>query len=172
MLRVGDKVMQTINNYDKNVYNGDIGRVMAIDDVDANASPSASTAAPVVYDFLEMDELAHAFAVSVHKSAGQRVPLRRATGHHPALHDAAAQSASTPPLPAPRRLVILVGTRRAIRIAINNARVNERYTALDYRLRGGPAPLGATPGRGVGARCAGRLPGSLAQRGPDDPHQR
>ena len=145
VLRVGDKVMQTVNNYDKNVYNGDIGRMTAIDDVEQTITVSID-GKPVVYDFLEVDELVHAFAISVHKSQGSEYPcvvVPVSTQHYMMLQRNLLYTAIT----RARRLVILVGTRRAIRIAINNARVNERYTALDYRLRGGAAALGQGPCR-------------------------
>ncbi|UCG26010.1 MAG: ATP-dependent RecD-like DNA helicase, partial [Chloroflexota bacterium] len=67
VFRVGDKVMQTANNYDKNVYNGDIGRITAMDAENQTLTVSVD-GAPVVYDFLESDELVHAYAISVHKS--------------------------------------------------------------------------------------------------------
>ena len=137
VLRVGDKVMQTVNNYDKSVYNGDIGRVVALDDVEQTLTVSID-GNPVVYDFLELDELAHAFAVSVHKSQGSEYPcvvVPVSTQHYMMLQRNLLYTAIT----RARRLVILVGTRRAIHIAINNAKVNERHTALDYRLRGGAA---------------------------------
>src|SRR5690606_27020395 len=62
--RVGDKVMQTVNNYDKSVYNGDIGRIMAIDVIEQTITV-AIDGVSVVYSFLEADELIHAFAISV-----------------------------------------------------------------------------------------------------------
>ena len=72
--RVGDKVMQTVNNYDKSVYNGDIGRITAIDVIEQTMTV-AIDGAPVVYSFLEVDELIHAYAVSVHKSQGSELSL-------------------------------------------------------------------------------------------------
>ena len=66
--------MQTVNNYDKNVYNGDIGRITAMDLNTTRRSQSASTARLIVYDFLEADELMHAYAISVHKSQGSEYP--------------------------------------------------------------------------------------------------
>ncbi|MGD2179252.1 MAG: ATP-dependent RecD-like DNA helicase, partial [Anaerolineae bacterium] len=69
VFRVGDKVMQTRNNYDKDVYNGDIGRVTRIDTVEQTLTVRVDDR-PVVYDWVELDELVHAFAISVHKSQG------------------------------------------------------------------------------------------------------
>ena len=132
--RVGDKVMQTVNNYDKNVYNGDIGRITALDAVDQTLKVSMD-GAPVVYDFLEADELIHAFAISVHKSQGSEYPcvvLPVLTQHYLMLQRNLLYTAVS----RAKRLVILVGTRRALAIAVKNNRVNQRHTALDYRLRG------------------------------------
>jgi exodeoxyribonuclease V alpha subunit len=132
-LRVGDKVMQTANNYDKNVYNGDIGRVTDIDPIKQTLTVSID-GAPVVYDFIEADELMHAFAISVHKSQGSEYPcvvMPVMTQHYMLLQRNLLYTAVT----RAKRMVVLVGTRKAIGIAINNNRVSERYTALDWRLQ-------------------------------------
>jgi exodeoxyribonuclease V alpha subunit len=131
--RVGDKVMQTINNYDKNVFNGDIGRITALDPVQQTLTISID-GAPVVYDFLEADELVHAFAISVHKSQGAEYPcvvLPVITQHYMMLQRNLLYTAVT----RARRLVIIVGTRRAIAIAVKNDKVARRHTALDWRLQ-------------------------------------
>ncbi len=133
LYRSGDKVMQTVNNYDKNVYNGDIGRITSIDPVHQTVTVSID-GAPVIYDFLEMDELIHAFAISVHKSQGAEYPCvvtPVVTQHYMMLQRNLLYTAVT----RAKKLVILVGTRKAIAIAVNNNRVAERYTALDYRLQ-------------------------------------
>ena len=131
--RVGDKVMQTVNNYDKSVYNGDIGRVTAID-VIGQTLTVAIDGAPVVYDFLEADELIHAYAVSVHKSQGSEYPcvvMPVVVQHYMMLQRNLLYTAIT----RARRLVILVGTRRAIQIAVRTNPVAQRHTALDWRLK-------------------------------------
>lgn len=133
VFRVGDKVMQTVNNYDKNVYNGDIGRITAIDPVQQTMTLSID-GAPVVYDFLEADEIVHAFAISVHKSQGSEYPcvvIPVLTQHYMMLQRNLLYTAIT----RAKKLVILVGTRRAIAIAIKNNKVTERFTALDWRLK-------------------------------------
>ncbi len=133
VFRVGDKVMQTVNNYDKNVYNGDIGRITAIDIVQQTISVMID-GAPVVYDFLEADELVHAYAISVHKSQGSEYPcvvIPMTTQHYLMLQRNLLYTAVT----RARQLAILVGTRRAIGIAVRNHKVTERHTALDQRLR-------------------------------------
>ncbi len=131
--RVGDKVMQTVNNYDKSVYNGDIGRVTAID-VIGQTLTVAIDGAPVVYDFLEADELIHAYAVSVHKSQGSEYPcvvMPVVVQHYMMLQRNLLYTAIT----RARKLVILVGTRRAIQIAVRTNPVAQRHTALDWRLK-------------------------------------
>ncbi len=130
--RLGDKVMQTANNYDKNVYNGDIGRVTDLDPVRQTMTVSFD-GVPVVYDFLETDELIHAYAISVHKSQGSEYPcvvMPVMTQHYLLLQRNLLYTAVT----RAKKLVILVGTRKAIRIAIKNDKVADRHTALDWRL--------------------------------------
>ena len=133
VFRVGDKVMQTANNYDKSVYNGDIGRITAIDLIQQTITVSID-GAPVVYDFLEADDLVHAFSISVHKSQGSEYPcvvIPMTTQHYLMLQRNLLYTAVT----RAKKLVILVGTRRAIQIAVKNNKVSERYTALDWRLK-------------------------------------
>ncbi|MCA9938136.1 MAG: ATP-dependent RecD-like DNA helicase [Anaerolineales bacterium] len=134
VFRMGDKVMQTVNNYDKNVFNGDIGRITDMDLLMQTFTVNID-GMPVVYDFLEADELVHAFAISVHKAQGSEYPcvvLPVVMQHYMMLQRNLFYTAVT----RARRLVILVGTRRAINVAIKNNRVAERHTALDWRLRG------------------------------------
>jgi exodeoxyribonuclease V alpha subunit len=133
VLRVGDKVMQTVNNYDKNVYNGDIGRIVAIDPVQQTLTLSID-GAPVTYDFLETDELMHAFAISVHKSQGSEYPcivMPVMTQHYMMLQRNLLYTAIT----RAKKLVILVGSRKALAIAVKNDKVSNRHTALDWRLK-------------------------------------
>lgn len=132
VFRVGDKVMQTANNYDKNVFNGDIGRITELDLVRQTLTVSID-GAPVVYDFLEADELVHAYAISVHKSQGSEYPcvvLPIMTQHYLLLQRNLLYTAVT----RAKKLVILVGTRKAIAIAVKNDKVAARHTALDWRL--------------------------------------
>jgi exodeoxyribonuclease V alpha subunit len=133
--RVGDKVMQTVNNYDKNVYNGDIGRITAMDQIQQTLTISID-GQPVVYDFLEADELVHAYAISVHKSQGAEYPcvvMPVVTQHYMMLQRNLLYTAVT----RAKKLVILIGTRRALHIAVKNNKVSQRYSALDWRLGGG-----------------------------------
>ncbi len=133
VFRVGDKVMQIRNNYDKDVYNGDIGRVTRI-----NTTAQTLTAriddSPVVYDWVELDELVHAFAISVHKSQGAEytaVVMPVLTQHYLLLQRNLLYTAVT----RAKELVVLVGTRKAIWIAVNNDTVSERHSGLSVRLR-------------------------------------
>lgn len=133
VFRVGDKVMQTVNNYDKNAYNGDIGRITALDPVMQTININMD-GNPVVYDFLEADELVHAYAISVHKSQGSEYPcvvMPVATQHYLMLQRNLLYTAIT----RAKQLVILAGTRKAIGMAVRNNKVTERHTALDWRLQ-------------------------------------
>jgi exodeoxyribonuclease V alpha subunit len=132
--RVGDKVMQVRNNYDKDVYNGDIGRIVALDSV-MHTLTVVFDGRPVRYEFLELDELIHAYAVSVHKSQGSEftaVVIPLLTSHYMMLQRNLLYTAVT----RARRLVVLVGQPRAIALAVNNNAVTARYTGLKERLLG------------------------------------
>ena len=131
--RVGDKVMQVRNNYDKEVFNGDIGRVIRIDGIEQTLTVRID-GRPVIYDWAEADELIHAFAISVHKSQGSEYPavvMPVLTQHYMMLQRNLLYTGIT----RAKRLVVLVGTRRAIGIAVRNARVRQRYSGLGVRLR-------------------------------------
>jgi len=131
--RVGDKVMQVRNNYERDVYNGDIGRVRGIDPVKQTLTVTID-GRPVVYDWGEADELVHAFAVSVHKSQGSEYPavvMPMVTQHYMMLQRNLLYTAIT----RSERLVVLVGTRRAIGIAVHNNKVRQRNSGLSVRLR-------------------------------------
>jgi len=130
--RVGDKVMQVRNNYDKEVFNGDIGRVIRIDGIGQTLTVRID-GRPVVYDWVEADELIHAFAISVHKSQGSEYPavvVPVLTQHYMMLQRNLLYTAIT----RARRLVVLVGTRRAIGIAVKNDRTRQRHSGLGVRL--------------------------------------
>jgi exodeoxyribonuclease V alpha subunit len=89
VFRVGDRVMQTRNDYDRDVFNGDVGRVIAIDPAWREiAVEMDGHAAPVTYTWDEVDELTHAYAVSIHKSQGSEYPavvVPVLTQHHAML---------------------------------------------------------------------------------------
>lgn len=132
LYRVGDRVMQTRNNYDKEVYNGDMGRITALDPIMHTVTVEFD-GRPISYEFLEMDELTHAYAISVHKSQGSEYPavvLPILTTHYLMLQRNLLYTAVT----RARRLVVLVGQPRALALAVRNNEVTERYTGLMERL--------------------------------------
>ena len=131
--RCGDRVMQIRNNYDKEVFNGDMGRVTTLDMVDQELRARIDDR-EIAYGFSELDELVHAYAVSVHKSQGSEyrsVVVPVLTQHYVMLQRNLLYTAVT----RAKELVVLVGTRRAIGIAVHNNKITERHTALADRLR-------------------------------------
>jgi exodeoxyribonuclease V alpha subunit len=131
--RTGDKVMQTANNYLKEVWNGDMGRITAVD-LETQSLTVRIDTQDVPYDFSDLDELMLAYAVSVHKSQGSEyraVVIPILTQHYMLLQRNLLYTAVT----RARELVVLVGSRRAIAMAVKNNRIAERHTALDERLR-------------------------------------
>ncbi len=133
IFRVGDRVMQMRNNYDKDVFNGDLGRITALDPVEQTLAVRIDDRT-VPYEFLELDELVHAYAVSVHKSQGSEFPavvVPITTQHYMMLQRNLLYTAVT----RARKLVVLVGSPRAVAIAVNNNKIADRYSALAERLR-------------------------------------
>ncbi|MBI2538471.1 MAG: ATP-binding domain-containing protein, partial [Deltaproteobacteria bacterium] len=133
LLRRGDKVMQLRNNYDKAVFNGDLGRIAGIER-EAEELTVDFDGRTVSYGFDELDELSLAYAISVHKSQGSEygavfVPLH--TSHYMMLHRSILYTAVT----RGKELVVLVGARRALAIALRNIRVERRFTGLKERLK-------------------------------------
>jgi exodeoxyribonuclease V alpha subunit len=131
--RPGDKVMQIQNNYDKDVFNGDIGYISSINLIEQGLIV-AIDGRPVVYDFSEADQLVLAYAVTVHKAQGSEFPvvvMPVITAHYLMLQRNLLYTAIT----RAQRLCVLVGNRRAIGMAVRNNKVAQRYTALDWRLR-------------------------------------
>jgi len=134
LFRVGDKVIQTRNNYDKDVFNGDIGRVHSFD-VTNQVMIVTMDDRRVKYDWSEADELTHAYCISVHRSQGSEYPcivVPVVTQHFMMLQRNLLYTAVT----RAKQLVVLVGTRRAIAIAVKNDQVMQRWSALDWRIRG------------------------------------
>ena len=133
LFRVGDKVMQTRNNYDKEVFNGDIGFIESVND-DDNSLEAVVDGRYVVYDYSEMDDLMHAYCISTHRSQGSEYPavvMPILTQHYMMLQRNLLYTAIT----RAKRLVILVGTRQAVHIAVGNNKVAERHSGLLQRLR-------------------------------------
>jgi exodeoxyribonuclease V alpha subunit len=131
--RLGDKVLQTINNYQKEVFNGDIGRVVGIDQVEQELRVDYEGRV-VAYDFGELDELALAYALSIHKSQGSEYPavvIPLHTQHYMMLQRNLIYTGIT----RGKRLVVLVGSRKALSIAVQRQDTGRRYSALQMRLQ-------------------------------------
>ncbi len=130
--KVGDKVMQIKNNYDKDVFNGDIGRITNIhqDNQDVTISFDQKK---VVYDFSDLDEIVLAYAVSIHKSQGSEYPvvvIPILVQHYILLQRNLIYTGVT----RGRKLVVIVGTKKAMAIGIRNNETKRRYTFLKQRL--------------------------------------
>jgi exodeoxyribonuclease V alpha subunit len=132
--RVGDKVTQLRNNYDKEVFNGDVGVVTGIALEDQQVRVQLDDGRQIDYDFDELDELTHAYAISIHRSQGSEYPcvvvpvtnsawlmLRRNL-----LYTAVTRA---------KRVVVLVGSWRAVAKAVRTVGAGRRHTALASRLR-------------------------------------
>lgn len=133
LFKVGDKVIQARNNYEKDVYNGDIGKIVNIDK-EVQAVRVDFDGRIVTYDFSELDELVLAYAISVHKSQGSEYPaviLPVLTQHYLLLQRNLIYTAVT----RGKKLVCLVGTKKALSIAVRNDRTRKRYSLLAERLR-------------------------------------
>jgi exodeoxyribonuclease V alpha subunit len=141
VLRVHDKVMQVRNNYDKDVFNGDIGTITRIDASVPIVGVNFDSR-EVSYENNDMDEIVLAYAVSVHKSQGSEFPavvVPVLTQHYVLLQRNLLYTAVT----RGRRLVVLVGTSRALALAVKNVSPRKRYSGLEQRLRQPGAPRSA-----------------------------
>jgi exodeoxyribonuclease V alpha subunit len=143
--RVGDKVMQLRNNYDKGtagVFNGSVGVVTTLSLEDSELRVLLDEDEEVPYGFDELDELTHAYAVSIHRSQGSEYPcvvVPVTTSAWLMLQRNLLYTAVT----RAKRLVVLVGSRRALAKAVRTQGAGRRYTALTERLRPGPVGPGA-----------------------------
>lgn len=134
--RVGDKVMQVQNNYNREVFNGDIGRVIDMD-TDDQVMIVEFEGRAVEYDFNDLDELQLAYACSVHKSQGSEYPavvIPVHTQHYTMLQRNLLYTGIT----RGRKLVALVGSRKALWRAVTNMETKQRYSLLKWRLRAEP----------------------------------
>jgi exodeoxyribonuclease V alpha subunit len=130
--RVNDKVMQVRNNYDKEVFNGDIGRIAGID-AESQEVTIVFDGREVVYEYPDLDEIVLAYAVSVHKSQGSEYPaviMPILTQHYVLLQRNLIYTAVT----RAKRLVVMVGTKKALAIGVKNDKTQKRYTYLRQRL--------------------------------------
>ncbi|NNL41892.1 MAG: ATP-dependent RecD-like DNA helicase [Desulfobacterales bacterium] len=130
--RVSDKVMQVRNNYDKEVFNGDIGRIAQIYPENQQLAISFD-GREVTLDFSDLDEVVLAYAVSVHKSQGSEFPvviIPVLTQHYILLQRNLIYTAVT----RGQKLVVMVGARKALAIGVKNDKTKKRFTYLSYRL--------------------------------------
>jgi len=131
----GDKVMQIENDYDKEVYNGDIGYVAGVDP-EAGELVASFDGRLVTYGFGELDTLVPAYAATIHKSQGSEYPaviIPVMTQHYPMLQRNLLYTGLT----RGKRLVVLVGQKKAIAIAVRNVSRRRRWSKLDEWLRVG-----------------------------------
>ncbi len=125
--------MQIRNNYDKEVFNGDIGRIVTIDTESQEVTISFD-GRTVAYDYADLDEIVLAYAVSVHKSQGSEYPavvIPILTQHYVLLQRNLIYTGVT----RGKKLVVIVGTKKALAIGVKNNKTEKRYTYLNYRLR-------------------------------------
>jgi len=126
--RIGDKVMQIENNYDREVFNGDIGFITEIDHDDGEVTIDID-GRPVVYPFGELDEVVLAYATTIHKSQGSEYPavvIPVATQHYAMLQRNLLYTGMT----RGKRLVVLVGQRKAVAIAVRGTQGRRRWSKL------------------------------------------
>ena len=141
VFRVGDKVTQIRNNYEKGengVFNGTVGVVTALDADEQKLTVLTDEDEEIPYAFDELDELAHAYAMTIHRSQGSEYPavvIPVTTSAWMMLQRNLLYTAVT----RAKKLVVLVGSRKAIGQAVRTVSAGRRCTALDFRLRGGQA---------------------------------
>ncbi|MGH8521827.1 MAG: ATP-dependent DNA helicase, partial [Gammaproteobacteria bacterium] len=126
------KIIQMVNNYEKEVFNGDIGRITHID-LDEGVLSAGFNGRAVEYDFGELDEIVLAYACSIHKSQGSEFPavvVPLATQHYPMLERNLLYTAVT----RGKRLVVVIGQPQALAIAVTTVKAARRLTGLAQRL--------------------------------------
>ncbi|MGW2653046.1 SF1B family DNA helicase RecD2 [Streptomyces sp. NPDC001478] len=170
VFRVGDKVTQIRNNYDKGengVFNGTVGVVTALDQDEQRLTVLTDEDEEIGYDFDELDELSHAYAMTIHRSQGSEypavvVPVTKSAWmmlQRNLLYTAVTRA---------KKLVVLVGSRQAIGQAVRTVSAGRRCSALDFRLRGGPeGGLSAKMIDQIGGKHHGGLP-QPQSRGQDE----
>ena len=130
--RADDKVMQIKNNYDKDVYNGDIGIIESVNETDRTLKVNFDGRS-VEYDISELDELVHAYATTIHKSQGSEYPvvvMPVMMNHYVMLQRNLIYTGIT----RAKKILVIVGTRKALTYAVKNVTVTKRNTLLKERL--------------------------------------
>ena len=130
--RLRDKVIQTENDYDKDVFNGDIGQIVKLDPVERELTIRFDQR-EVVYDFGELDEISLAYAITIHKSQGSEFPAvvtPLATQQYLLLQRNLVYTGIT----RGKKLVVLIGQRKALAIAVRNNKTENRFSGLLARL--------------------------------------
>ena len=131
--RIKDKVIQTENNYDKEVFNGDIGQIVKIDPVEQEVVIRFD-AREVVYDYGELDEIALAYAITIHKSQGSEFPvvvIPLAMQQYMLLQRNLVYTGIT----RGKNLVVLIGQKKALAVAVRNNKTESRFSGLLERLK-------------------------------------
>jgi exodeoxyribonuclease V alpha subunit len=134
LFRVGDKVIQTSNNYDKEVFNGDIGRIQSLDKEEKQLLIRFGKR-DLVYEFSELDELELAYAITIHKSQGSEFPvvvIPLAMQQYLLLQRNLLYTGVT----RGKRMVVLIGQKKALGTAVRNESTRNRHGGLLYRLKG------------------------------------
>ena len=134
LFREGDRVLQLRNNYDKEVFNGDVGHIRLID-LEATEVRVEFDGRQVGYELSDLDELTLAYAITVHKSQGSEYPvvvLPLLTQHYMMLQRNMLYTAIT----RAQKMVVIVGTRKAVAMSVKNDKIATRWSALQQRLRG------------------------------------
>jgi exodeoxyribonuclease V alpha subunit len=132
--QIRDKVIQTENNYEKEVFNGDIGNIEAIDPIEHEVSIRFDNRL-VKYDFGELDEVSLAYAITIHKAQGSEFPavvMPLATQHYVLLQRNLVYTGIT----RGKKVVVLIGQKKALGMAVRNDRTQRRYSGLLECLRG------------------------------------
>ncbi len=141
--RLRDKVIQTENNYDKEVFNGDIGQISHLDPIEREVTVRYDHR-EVIYDFGELDEVSLAYAITIHKSQGSEFPavvIPLATQHYLLLQRNLVYTGVT----RGKQLVVLIGQRKALAMAVKNHKTEQRFSGLLFRLTQPPTANRKSP---------------------------
>jgi len=133
VFREGDRVMQTENDYEKEVFNGDLGRIVTVDEMNGEVVVKMDDR-KIKYGFRELDELVHAYAITIHKSQGSEYPcviIPMHTQHYVLLQRSLLYTAVT----RAKKFAVLVGTKKAMGLAVSRAESRDRVTTLKERIQ-------------------------------------